>query len=71
MAVSVLRRKMAETIRAERARQGLSQAQVAQTAGVAPRRIVQIENGSSDPRFSTVARITEALGLTITVDGAA
>lgn len=71
MAVSALRRKMAETIRAERARQGLSQVEVAVKASVAPRRIVQIENGSSDPRFSTVARITEALGLTITVEGVA
>lgn len=70
MAIQTQRRKMAETLRAERARQRLSQAEVAAKAEVAPRRIVQLENGSSDPKFSTVIKVVEALGLTITVDAA-
>lgn len=70
MTISDVRRKVADTLRAERARQRLSQAQVAERAGVAPRRIVQLENGTADPRFSTLEKVSEALGLHIKVEAA-
>lgn len=70
MTQSDVRRKMAETVRAERARQNLTQAQVAERAGVSPRRVVQLENGSSDLRFSTVESITSALNLRICLEAA-
>lgn len=64
------RRKVAEAIRAERARRKWSQATVAAKADVSPRRIVEIENETSDPRFSTVEKVAGVLGLTVTVEAA-
>lgn len=70
MSHSDVRRKMAEVLRAERARLKLTQADVALQAGVSPRRIVQLENATSDLRFSTVEKVVSALGLRITVEAA-
>ena len=39
-------------------------------AGVNPNRIVEIEQGDSDPRLSTVEKVVGALGLRIRVEAA-
>lgn len=58
---------LAESVRVERARRQWSQADVAEKAGTTADRIGQIESGSVDPRLSTVERVTEALGITLTI----
>lgn len=58
---------LGEIVRVARARQRLSQAQVAKLAGTSPVRLSEIESGTGDPRLSTVERITDVLGLSIAV----
>lgn len=70
MTNTAARRKVAEAIRSERARRKWSQAVVAQKADVSPRRIVELENETSDPRFSTLEKVAGVLGLTVTVEAA-
>lgn len=56
-----------EAIRLERARRRWSQQDVATQIGTSPDHISGIETGRVDPRFSTVVRIADALGMTITL----
>lgn len=51
----------ARDIRSNRQRLGLTQAQLAEEAGVSQPLIARIENENVDPRFSTVKAIVEAL----------
>ena len=57
---------LAESMRAVRAQRQWTQADVAERAGTTQDRISQIETGAADPRLSTVERIADALGLTVT-----
>lgn len=43
----------------------LSQEALANSAGVHPKHLSEIERGNKDPRASTVARLAEALGVPI------
>lgn len=52
---------LAAELRAMRKRLGLTQAQVAQAAGVSQPLIARIENGTVDPRFSTLQAVIEVL----------
>jgi transcriptional regulator with XRE-family HTH domain len=58
-------------LRAIRALRGISQAKLAEDAGVAINAICEFEAGKRDIRASTVAKLCEALGVqvTYTVDG--
>lgn len=48
-------------IRAMRKRLGLTQAQVARSAGVSQPLVARIENATVDPRYSTLASVVDAL----------
>jgi transcriptional regulator with XRE-family HTH domain len=58
---------LGERLRALREASGLSQRELADKAGVAISIVCQIEQGRrrQDPRFSTVARIARALGVSL------
>ncbi len=60
-----------KTLRAIRSLRGVSQADLAIKAGISPTAIAEFETGKRDIRSSTVAKICEALGVTVTytVDG--
>lgn len=47
------------------ARQNMTQYKLAQETGISPKNIRNIEEGISDPRLSTLIRITEALHCTL------
>ena len=66
-----VRAALAEQVRAERARRQLTQEQLAELAGMSPARISEIENGGTDPRFSTIVRVADALGLAVSIAPAA
>ena len=68
--LSTLTAELAESVRIARARLRLSQREVAELAGVGLQRVHEIENSKGDPKLSTVARITSAVGIAITVGGA-
>lgn len=56
---------LARAIRQLRRDRELSQEALANLAGVHPKHLSEIERGNKDPRASTVARLAEALGVTI------
>lgn len=72
---SAVRRKasvrFAESVRMARAQRRWSQQDVAEKAGTTADRVSQIESGLIDPRLSTVERIADALGITVTIGEAA
>jgi transcriptional regulator with XRE-family HTH domain len=63
--------RLGEAVRAKRATLRLSQQELAKLALVSPSRVSEIERADSDPRLSTVEKVTDALGLTLTVESAA
>ena len=60
-----------KTLKAIRALRGMTQAELAHKAGVSPVTVATFESGRSDLRASTVIKLIDALGVTITyrVDG--
>ncbi|MFH1725687.1 MAG: helix-turn-helix transcriptional regulator [Elusimicrobiota bacterium] len=54
-----------ESIREKRRRLGLSQRELARRAGVAYKTLQLLEAGGHNPRWSTLAKIAEALGATV------
>ena len=54
-----------ETIRSRRRTLGISQNDLAEMSGISPATIKNIERGSGNPSFSTIARIMEVLGMDI------
>lgn len=58
-------------LRAIRNLRGLTQAQLADAAGISPVSIATFESGKSDMRASTIVKLCEALGVSVsyTVDG--
>lgn len=66
MAVDVL----AAAIYSERLRQGLTQAQLAERAGVTRHLVGRIERGHPAAEVGLVLGLVEALGLQITIDAA-
>jgi transcriptional regulator with XRE-family HTH domain len=51
------------TLREIRLSQALSQRDLAQKAGVAPKTIVDLELGRQEPQLRTIRRVAEALGV--------
>ena len=56
---------LARTIRQLRRDRELSQEALAAAAGMHPKHLSEIERGNKDPRASTVARLADALGVTV------
>lgn len=61
-----LREVVAEVIRARRKEMGLSQAQLAKTAGVSPRQLARYEAGEQEPSFSAAVDLADALQISVT-----
>lgn len=57
---------LSEVIRSRRAALGLSQAQLAQRAGVSLRQLARYEAGEQQPVLSAAADLAEALGISLT-----
>lgn len=60
-----------KTLRAIRAIRGITQADLAERAGISPTAIAEFETGKRDIRASTIAKLCEALDVEVTykVDG--
>lgn len=58
-------------LRAIRAIRGISQAELAERAGISPVSVATFESGKSDMRASTIVKLCEALGVQVRyyVDG--
>jgi transcriptional regulator with XRE-family HTH domain len=56
--------RLARTIRQLRRDRELSQEALAAAAGIHPKHLSEIERANKDPRATTVARLSHALGLT-------
>jgi transcriptional regulator with XRE-family HTH domain len=56
---------LARKIRRLRRERELSQEALAASAGMHPKHLSEIERGNKDPRATTVARLAEALGVTV------
>ena len=54
--------KIGRRLRAERTRRFLTQAQLAQKAGISQKQLSKIENDEVEPRFSTILSLADALG---------
>lgn len=52
-------------IRELRAARGLTQAALAEVIGVTPEQISRIERGTREPRFATLQRMADALGVRV------
>lgn len=59
--------RIAEAVRAERARQGMDQATLALVADVAVRSVSRVENAHATVRMDVVLRVLSALGLELDV----
>jgi transcriptional regulator with XRE-family HTH domain len=55
--------KIGRRLRAERTRRFLTQAQLAQKAGISQKQLSKIENDEAEPRFSTILSLADALGV--------
>jgi transcriptional regulator with XRE-family HTH domain len=67
---SPVRVTLGEAIRAARQAAGLTQVELAARLGVAQSRLSEWERGAVVPGTPHLVRLTEALGLTLIVDGA-
>lgn len=56
---------ISENVRILRERLGLTQMQLAEKIGVSHPRISDIENQKGEPRFSTIEKVAEGLGVTV------
>ncbi|HST38908.1 MAG TPA: helix-turn-helix transcriptional regulator [Conexibacter sp.] len=56
---------LARKIRQLRRQRELSQEALAAAAGMHPKHLSEIERGNKDPRATTVARLADALGVTV------
>jgi transcriptional regulator with XRE-family HTH domain len=55
--------KIGRRLRAERTRRFLTQAQLAEKAGISQKQLSKIENDEVEPRFSTILSLADALGV--------
>lgn len=56
---------MSTTLKEHRERLGMSQAQVARSAGVTEKTVWSIEQGHSTPRLDTARRFARVLGISV------
>ena len=57
---------LGRSIRAERRRAGLTQAELARKASIAPNHLSRLESGEKiDPRFTTIAKLAAALDVSL------
>ena len=57
------REQMAAKLKALRARQGLTQEQLAEKSGVSRTYLARLETGRQDPTLSTLEKLAQALGV--------
>ena len=57
------REQMAAKLKALRARQGLTQEQLAEKSGVSRTYLARLETGRQDPTLSTLEKLAKALGV--------
>lgn len=57
--------EIAKNIRERRLLAELSQAELARRSGITRQALINIENGSADPKSSTLSRLAVALGCSI------
>jgi transcriptional regulator with XRE-family HTH domain len=55
--------KIGRSVKQQRARQYMTQEQLANAAGISPRQLVRIEGNEVEPRFSTILKLGKALGV--------
>lgn len=55
--------RMGENVKAARRQRFMTQAQLAKTAGLSQRTLVNIETNRVQPHFSTILKVAEALGV--------
>jgi transcriptional regulator with XRE-family HTH domain len=55
--------KIGHSVRGQRVRRFMTQEQLAKDAGISPRQLVRIERNQVEPRFSTIIKLAEALGV--------
>jgi DNA-binding XRE family transcriptional regulator len=55
--------KIGQSVKQQRVRKFMTQEQLAKAAGISPRQLVRIEKNDVEPRFSTILKLGEALGV--------
>jgi transcriptional regulator with XRE-family HTH domain len=55
--------RIGRSIREQRVKRFMTQEQLARTAGISLRQVVRIEKNEVEPRFSTILKLAEALGV--------
>jgi transcriptional regulator with XRE-family HTH domain len=55
--------KIGHNVRGQRVRRFMTQEQLAKDAGISLRQLVRIERNQVEPRFSTIIKLAEALGV--------
>ncbi len=61
-------RQLGAAIRAERKRLGVTQRELAMTAGTGVRFVVELEGGKETARIGSILRILQVLGITVQLD---
>jgi transcriptional regulator with XRE-family HTH domain len=55
--------RIGRSIREQRVKRFMTQEQLARTAGISLRQVVRIERNEVEPRFATILKLAEALGV--------
>ena len=55
--------RIGRSVREQRVKRFMTQEQLARTAGISLRQVVRIERNEVEPRFSTILKLAEALGV--------
>jgi transcriptional regulator with XRE-family HTH domain len=55
--------RIGRRVREQRVKRFMTQEQLARTAGISLRQVVRIERNEVEPRFSTILKLAEALGV--------
>jgi transcriptional regulator with XRE-family HTH domain len=55
--------RIGRSIREQRVKRFMTQEQLARTAGISLRQMVRIERNEVEPRFATILKLAEALGV--------
>ncbi len=55
--------RIGRSVREQRVKRFMTQEQLARTAGISLRQVVRIERNEVEPRFSTILKLADALGV--------